>query len=140
MLHHREAPVQARHSGLLLHQLEFRPHWAVLGNEQRRSPASHPTVLLPLSSLVPPRQDHSCQRNLTKNVSFIHIEFKSLTNSVGCIVCIDTLSHRNIPSRLQYETAKETDVYSSLLDSVGEDEGGMIWESDIETCTLSYVK
>ena len=28
----------------------------------------------------------------------------------------------------------------SLLDSVGEGEGGMIWENDIETCMLSYEK
>ena len=31
-------------------------------------------------------------------------------------------------------------MYRSLLDSVGEGEGGMIWENGIETCTLSYVK
>ena len=34
----------------------------------------------------------------------------------------------------------DTDVYNSLLDSVGEGEGGMIWENGIETCILSYVK
>ena len=28
----------------------------------------------------------------------------------------------------------------NLLDSVGEGEGGMIWENGIETCILSYVK
>ena len=28
----------------------------------------------------------------------------------------------------------------SLLDSVGEGKGGMIWENDIETCIISYVK
>ena len=28
----------------------------------------------------------------------------------------------------------------SLLDSVGEGEGGMIWENGIETCIVSYVK
>ena len=28
----------------------------------------------------------------------------------------------------------------SLLDSVGEGEGGMIWENGTETCILSYVK
>ena len=28
----------------------------------------------------------------------------------------------------------------SLLDSVGEGEGGMIWENGIGTCKLSYVK
>ena len=38
------------------------------------------------------------------------------------------------------ETAKETQMYRSLLDSVGEGEGGMIWENGIETCILSYVK
>ena len=27
-----------------------------------------------------------------------------------------------------------------LLDSVGEGEGGMMWENGIETCKLSYVK
>ena len=39
-----------------------------------------------------------------------------------------------------YKTAKDTDVQTSLLDSVGEGEGGMIWENGIETCKLSYVK
>ena len=32
------------------------------------------------------------------------------------------------------------DVKNRLLDSVGEDEGGMIWENSTETCTLPYVK
>ena len=35
---------------------------------------------------------------------------------------------------------RDTDVKNRLLDSVGEDEGGMIWENSIETCTLLYVK
>ena len=35
---------------------------------------------------------------------------------------------------------RETDVLNSLLDSVGEGEGGMIWENGTETCKLSYVK
>ena len=34
----------------------------------------------------------------------------------------------------------DTDVLNSLLDSVGEGEGGMIWENGIETYKLSYVK
>ena len=29
---------------------------------------------------------------------------------------------------------------NSLLDSVGEGKGGMIWENGIETCILPYVK
>ena len=37
-------------------------------------------------------------------------------------------------------TKKDTDVWNSLMDSVGEGEGGIIWENGIETCKLSYVK
>ena len=32
------------------------------------------------------------------------------------------------------------DVQNSLLDSVGEGEGGMIWENGIETCIISYMQ
>ena len=32
------------------------------------------------------------------------------------------------------------DSMNSLLDSVGEGEGGMIWENGIETCIISYMK
>ena len=35
---------------------------------------------------------------------------------------------------------RDTDINYTLLDSVGEDEGGMIWENSIETCILPYVK
>ena len=35
---------------------------------------------------------------------------------------------------------KRHDAKNSLLDSVGEGEGGMIWDNSIETCILSYVK
>ena len=35
---------------------------------------------------------------------------------------------------------RDTDVLNSLLDSVGDGEGGIIWENGIETCKLSYVK
>ena len=38
------------------------------------------------------------------------------------------------------ETARDTDVQNSLLDSVAEGEGGMIWENGIETCIISYKK
>ena len=34
----------------------------------------------------------------------------------------------------------DTDVKNSLLDSMGEGKGGIIWEGSIETCILSYVK
>ena len=35
---------------------------------------------------------------------------------------------------------RDTDVKNSLLDSVREGKGGMIWENTIETWILSYVK
>ena len=38
------------------------------------------------------------------------------------------------------DSKRDTDVQNSLLDSVGEGEGGMIWENGIERCITSYVK
>ena len=38
------------------------------------------------------------------------------------------------------DSKRDTDVQNSLLDSLGEGEGGMVWENGIETCILSYVK
>ena len=38
------------------------------------------------------------------------------------------------------ESKRDTDVYNGLLDSVGEGEGGMIWENGTETCILSGKK
>ena len=38
------------------------------------------------------------------------------------------------------DSKRDPDVWNSLLDSVGEGEGGMIWENGIETCIISYVK
>ena len=39
-----------------------------------------------------------------------------------------------------WDGKRETDTKKRLLDSMGEGEGGMIWENSIETCILSYVK
>ena len=38
---------------------------------------------------------------------------------------------------LYQDSKKDTDVYSGLMDSEGEGEGGMIWENGIETRILS---
>ena len=41
------------------------------------------------------------------------------------------------------DSKRDTDIQNiqnSLLDSVGEGEGGMIWENGIETCILPYMK
>ena len=35
---------------------------------------------------------------------------------------------------------RDTDVQNRLLDSVGEGEGGMIWENGIETCIITCKK
>ena len=37
------------------------------------------------------------------------------------------------------DNQRDTDVQNSVLDSVGEHDGGMIWENGIETCII-YVK
>ena len=38
------------------------------------------------------------------------------------------------------DSKRDTDIKNKLFDSVGEGEGGMIWENSFETCILSYVK
>ena len=38
------------------------------------------------------------------------------------------------------DSRRDKDVKNRLLDSVGEGEGGMVWENSIETCILPYVK
>ena len=38
------------------------------------------------------------------------------------------------------DSKRDTDVKNRLWDSVGEGEGGMIWENGIETYKLSHVK
>ena len=41
---------------------------------------------------------------------------------------------------MQNRKKKDTDLQNSLLDSVGEGEGGMFQENSIETCTVSRMK
>ena len=36
------------------------------------------------------------------------------------------------------DSKRDTDVYNSLMVSVGEGEGGMIWENDMETYNIIY--
>ena len=38
------------------------------------------------------------------------------------------------------DSKSDPDVKNRLLDTVGEGEGGMIWENSIETGILTYVK
>ena len=39
-----------------------------------------------------------------------------------------------------WDSKRDRDVKNRLLDSVGGGNGGMIWESSIETCILTHVK
>ena len=38
------------------------------------------------------------------------------------------------------DSKRDADVQNRLFDSVGEGEGGMIWENGTETCIISYKK
>ena len=38
------------------------------------------------------------------------------------------------------DSKRDTDVKNRLLDSMGQGDGGMIWENGIETCILSCKK
>ena len=38
------------------------------------------------------------------------------------------------------DSKRDIEVQNSLLDSVGEGEGGMIWGNGMETCIISYEK
>ena len=38
------------------------------------------------------------------------------------------------------DSKRDIDVQNSLLNSVGEGEGGMIWENGIEACIISFMK
>ena len=38
------------------------------------------------------------------------------------------------------DSKRNTDVKNRLLDSVGDSEGGVLWENSTETCILSHVK
>ena len=39
-----------------------------------------------------------------------------------------------------YARQQETQMYRTVFWTLGEGEGGMIWENGIETCIISYVK
>ena len=61
--------------------------------------------------------------------------FKKIRNIKGTFHSrMSTIKNRNC------KDLRDTDVWSGLLDSEGEEEGGMIWENGIETCILSCKK
>ena len=50
------------------------------------------------------------------------------------------MEFRNMVTITLYGRQQKRHRCIELLDSVGEGEGGMIWENGIETCIISYVK
>ena len=50
------------------------------------------------------------------------------------------MEFRKMVTMTLYVRQQETHVKNRLLDSVGEGEGGVIWENSIETCILPFVK
>ena len=52
---------------------------------------------------------------------------------------VSTALHQTSPN-VKNSLHRDTDVKNRLLDSVGEGEGGMIWENSAETCILPYMK
>ena len=53
---------------------------------------------------------------------------------------VDIIFHMTLQFHIIPLPSKQKSVSSTSLDSVGEGEGGMIWEHGIETCIISYMK
>ena len=64
---------------------------------------------------------------------------KSERQILNINVYLWNLERQYQPSYLQGSKG-DTDVKNRFLDSVGEGEGGRIWENSTETCILSHVK
>ena len=59
------------------------------------------------------------------------------------ISCVNTYIwslERQYPQFYVQGSKQDSDIKNRLLESVGEREGGMIWESGVETCILPYVE
>ena len=73
--------------------------------------------------------------------------FKKIRDTKGTLHAkIGTIQNRNGMDLTEAEDIKKRgqeyteDVQISLMDSVGEGEGGEIWENSIETCIISCMK
>ena len=55
-------------------------------------------------------------------------------------ICMCSPSWTPLPPPSPFHPSGDTDAQNRLLDSMGEGEGGMIWENSIKTCILSSVK
>ena len=93
-----------------------------------------PPTSLPIPSLwvIPVHQPQApCLMHWTWTGDSFHLWYYTCFNAIFPNHPTLTLSHR--VQKLFYTSV-------SLLDSVGEGEGGMIWENGIETCIISYMK
>ena len=50
------------------------------------------------------------------------------------------MEFRKMATMILYARQQKTQMYRTVFWTLGEGEGGMIWENDIETCIISYVK
>ena len=64
---------------------------------------------------------------------------KKNTNTVCVCVCVWNFERWWWQPYMQ-DSKRDTDIKNRLLDSMGGGKGGMIWENNIETCILPYVK
>ena len=116
-------------------------------------------VSMLFSQIIPPSPSPTESKSLffmsVSTPVFLPGESHGGRNLVGCSPCgrkesdtterLHSLSHSWNLERQYWQSymqgsKTDTDVKNRLLDSVGEGEGGMIWENSIETCILSYVK
>ena len=78
------------------------------------------------------------------NETILSKPFSAVMKKLQNINPIDpnVLTWKKIVSKENYEQNLFNNMNAkvSLLDSVGEGEGGMFWENDIETCIILYMK
>ena len=131
-----QGPGEASHKGKSLATL---PHLAPVAPSSQRHPSLCP--LPPLSSLSLPGH---WPASLCLSPISEHIWGVVLISSINTEFTQKTLNlEQSWPRRHCREWGvhkRDTDVKNRLLDSVGEGEGGMIWENSIETYIWPYVK
>ena len=50
------------------------------------------------------------------------------------------MEFRKMATMILYARQQKTQMYRTVFWTLGEGEGGMVWENGIETCILSYMK
>ena len=99
---------------------------------------ARPLYILPTRDPLIPRDTYRLSERMEKNIPYTEWSKSERKTPILYInAYIWNLEDGNDDPMC--ETARDTDVKNSLLDSVGKGKGGVIWENSIETCIL-YVK